>query len=980
MLTVSKKISAAAAFLIILVLAAPAAAADSGLTIEDGEVWLNEQVSTQVEAEYKCSDLESLRLTRDSGNINASFDVGSDSGNLTGQEFRDLDGADSTGTYSLNLKCKNSTESDTEEITLRKLVAQTKTEGVGYFGEVMTWSEFTNPAELTYNVEGGELDSEEIELISQEQNVQVSNWDSELGTLELDVDSDYPPRTGDVKLKVVYSSEDRMATYMDVPVEVYPWKPEFIGNENPGRKIQYEGLGELSYNLNIVHANGFSDTLYEEDFVLTVTDLKSDEKVYEDKEWIETSSPEGEASYELTLGNVPDLDEGRYEFRIDILHDGERAPIDTFRAVKTLKFSGQVTDASKRGVKTDMVLKNNERTIPVITESDGRYSTEISGDVFENAVLKFFDRQKASSDAEFTLGQTDLGVESSIGSSEAIKFQYWENSPVSVSGLNPVNMMAVKFGHHIGGGAQASMAFNPSNIDPEKLKVFECNSWNFLGKSCMGEWEQVSENDVSVNYANWRVHISDLKLHHISADTGGKEKDILMNAYLVGTNSKLGLEGENRPLSLNSPRIISGGDLEVSGSVISSQGRSVKDVNVTVQLMNDSEVVRTYSTLSDTAGDFTVEGEVPSKAGEYSLKLDLDKSPFQPFSTVSDSRIEVYFEKGMDIENPDDMKIVLGEKEELNFELRNTGQVTVEDIGAELTELNEDFYKKSGGVEQLAPGESEDITYEIEIPESFCPYPCGRPPSFNVQVSGTARGSEVTTMTSVFTDVSREAPQGSGTQQENNSDNSTTRNASSEESDDTSLLSGMAEGVMGPTGAFLKRQSSLNIALGLIMLFTMILAIAVRKKKSDSGGRDRFGRGNGFGGNSGFNNSGFNSSGASNGDFGTDLSKDFTGSDEEDTGSGFSEPQNETQGQNFSSEPPELGNRSDSPAPEQQTDKSQENKDSQDMGAEEMQQAKEDKNLEAAKQSEDKYVCEKTGDVFDTEAALRMHKQINGIE
>jgi hypothetical protein len=59
-----------------------------------------------------------------------------------------------------------------------------------------------------------------------------------------------------------------------------------------------------------------------------------------------------------------------------------------------------------------------------------------------------------------------------------------------------------------------------------------------------------------------------------------------------------------------------------------------------------------------------------------------------------------------------------------------------------------------------------------------------------------------------------------------------------------------------PTGEFLASQSSLNIALGLIMVFTMALAGAIKKKKKDdtSGGRggsrsvSRNGGGRGAGG------------------------------------------------------------------------------------------------------------------------------------
>ena len=212
-------------------------------------------------------------------------------------------------------------------------------------------------------------------------------------------------------------------------------------------------------------------------------------------------------------------------------------------------------------------------------------------------------------------------------------------------------------------------------------------------------------------------------------------------------------------------------------------------------------------------------------------------------------------------------------------------------------------------------------------------------------------------MTTVFTEVQRQRNPGESTSRTSSQESDNT----SEESSDTSFVSNAAETVVGPTGAFLQRQSSLNIALGLIMIFTMILAAAVKKKKGSNSDRGRFGgRNSGFQSYSGSSgNSNFGSSREpETGDFGS--SDDFNKSD---TGFGSSAP--ELEGKNS-------GDQGDW--------KISESEESGDDGVQEESSSETGEDLEEARENPEKYVCEETGEVFDTKSGLKMHKQINGIE
>lgn len=943
----------------------------------DNKIWLNGS-QTEVNFTSTGSTCSELWLSGNEG-VNVSFDSEDlEKGYLTGKDFGSLayesveEDILGEATVFLDyevLNCNQSGGSIEERyIELKHLefpkvdssLGYNEEMGMGYFGEIIGWegrNEFTKPVtifDIALHPTSEEFDPEKLEFTDTPDNILTGSvtYSQSSKSLSMETTESYVPPESDgnvrnVEIDVKYGSgSGALDTSFKVPVRVYPWRPEIVGG-HPGRKIQYENLGDLEYEVNIDSAPGYTSDLGEEDFIVSVEDLEDGETKYNERNWVSTG--EGEAEYILSLNNIPDLGTGKYRFIFEIKKDEVgKAPIDAVRVVKTRQFSGQVRDSSGNGVKTRMILKNNERTIPVSAGSDGMYSKEISanGDEYSAINLRFFDRGQSTPDATFNTENVNLGKESTVGGSEAVKFEYWENAPVDVPGINPVNMMAVKFGYDIQGAVKTSMAFNPANINPEDLKVFECTSWNFLGRRCLGDWEQVSGNDVSINYANWRVNIESLDLHQISEDIGDGEKDILMNAYLVGTNAKLGLEGEESPLSVSSGSIVSGGDLEVSGTVISSQGSPVDEADVRVRLLNGSEVVKEFTGESESDGDFTVSGEVPSEPGDYRLGVELSESPYVPFETVSESSIEVFYETGMELESPEEASIVPGEDSEVAFELRNTGQVPIEDLEVSLEGLEQRFYELESSPSSLDEGEDDDIVYSVSIPEGFCPYPCGDPPNFNIQVSGDAGDEEQRATTSMFLDIMRSQP-GNDTAGSTAEESSQDVNETSQDS--TSLADSVEEEIIAPTGAFLQSQSSLNIALGLIMVFSMILAAAVKRKDGD--GRDRrqvYGN-QGYGGSTGQ---------PRNGDFGAKV---VSGEDLENS--------------------PELEQVVEEKEEEDEAEKAEKD-DEPKRDQEEQVEEEEDSGEKADGEDEEdgKYVCEETGEEFDTKEALEMHKKINGID
>ncbi|MFB6115978.1 MAG: hypothetical protein ABEK10_00560 [Candidatus Nanosalina sp.] len=928
----SIKIRKTSVLLLILVLGISFAAGKS-LTREDKAVWLNSGAD-KLEIGYSCGNLESLKFSSRADSDPITLTEIDDSGNFTTEFFRRKDfGA---GDYNVTLRCSNPNSSVTKEISLKNLSVNTGRKGKAFFGGKTTWGEFTRPVEIGFKVENGKFKKGKLDIEARSSYVGVESYNSDEEALVLNFNSNYNPDSEEVGLKIIYQDGD-VNTSLKVPVEVYSWKTVFKG-ENPGRKLDYRSLDSLKYNFDVRKAKGVSGTLYEEDFVVSIEKAVSGETVYSEKQWMETSESSN-VEYSISLGNIPDLDTGKYDFRFSIMKNGDKVPIDSLRVVKSLQFEGQVRDSKERPVKTRMTLVQDKRTVPVVTGSDGVYSKQIRGDQFKRIDLKFFDRGRQAPDTSLTLRKVELGTAGSSLSSEAIKYQYWENPPVSVPGLDPVNMMAVKFGHSIKGGADATVAFDPSNINPENLEVFRCSSWNFQGRECMSNWRKIDDSRKSISYTNWNVNIQDLELHHISQDVGGVEKDILLNAYIIGTSSELGLEGQDAPLSINKRRVRARGNLRISGKVIGSNGKYVEDATVTIKLTKNGSAVKKFKVESGDQGEFVVEGTAPSDAGEYRIEVSIEKNPYEPFSTESASTIEVYYRKAMELENPEKDSIRLGTRENISFKLENTGQVEIDSLDTSLEGLGKSLYSLHSAPSTLKPGETSRLKYSIEIPRSYCPYPCGQPPSFTVKVEGSALDQSVRAMSTVFTSVDKGVF------------NETKNKTALRDSESEGFVSEVSAAVVGPTGSFLKRQSSVNIALGLIMIFTMVLAVAVKKRNTNDASRNRFGDQKAFQSYSSQNS--FSSgrpgpdSTEQDEDTGGNLESNVSSSNSDGPGSGWRKYGADNSNDDFESGDDSSGDR---------------------------------QNEEENDQQNGKFVCEETGESFDTKAALKMHKKINGID
>ena len=835
-----------------LVFIAPAASQSINAT-GDGVVWLNSDNKDFQEIEASCGDSTISEIS-----INGTSVYSEDSENvtLTTSDFSEYDLA--LGEDKVDLHC-DSTDGDpdyTAEINLARFeIEDVNQKGLGFVGEVMKDEsgdlDNNQGISLDYNIDGVEGFDPEAWGISMGDGLSLDDdYDTDEVNLNLYPEVDSYPDNLESDLNITRDGEfSAIENLNNDSIEhffVHEWKANKVGNSNPDRPITYDDVedGDYTFYLDMKYRDiGLPETgkLVGDNFRLTVLKENaddngeddyvklSDEEKYTDMKVLKAEDPgsSSNANYRISLKEwkaLDDLPSGRYKFRLNVSYDTERPEdgeesflVDETIVDKSSEFSGVVLDSGGSGVVTEMVLTDGDSQQNVVTDSTGRFNTEIDNNEFTVDASFYRTSEDTESLADGSVVLEDAKLEDAdLGpGGSAIRYDYLESPDVDIEGLNPVNMMMVKFGYPVESLQDVEMAFDSGKLDPQSMKVFECDAWNFEGEDCLTSWSSISEDDVTVNPATWTVSLDDTDLYEIEGEK------ILMNAYVIGSNSRIELQDA---IDVPDLSIQSGETLEASGVLIDENGNRVEDANVTLSLIGgDGE----WTASSDSTGSFEFQEDLEDvEKGNYQLRLEASKPPYEPLEKKSSSTVEVYYEKSINVDSQSEPLIPPGERYDIDYEVENNGQTAVKDIEFDVSGVNRNRYELSHSeLELLEPGEIDTVTLTLDPPEEF-----ETPPSIEFGALGAVEGEEVkgSATTLVSFDDSVEESENSTSDQENQTESNT-------ETEDSNV----SEEITRATGDFIQSQSDMNLALGLILVFGMILAVAVRKRKNDGGRDDR---------------------------------------------------------------------------------------------------------------------------------------------
>jgi hypothetical protein len=542
----------------------------------------------------------------------------------------------------------------------------------------------------------------------------------------------------------------------------------------------------------------------------------------------------GDANYRISIDDyseLNDLSPGTYRFNLNVRYDPVGGGLDSPEVIevdetiiyKEEGFVGVVTDSGGNGVVSEMKLTGSDSEQVITTDSTGSYSTTLKESVYDVKASFFATSGETSSppDVTYSLSNVDLSKADLRPGASPVRFDYQEDPQVNIEGLRPVNLAMMKFAYPIGGVDNLDIAFNSGELNPKDLQVFECSSWIFEASSCSGSWEQVDEEDLTRNAApSFTAGINDVDLYDIEGDS------ILMNAYVIGTNSEINLQSS---LDIPNLRVKQGGRFEASGTLVDEDNDRVENAEVELSFIGTD---RELNTTTDNTGTFDLSGDLDLEKGNYQLRLEASKPPYESLEIESNETFEVYKMKDISVDAQSDPVIPPGEEYDITYTVTNSGQTALNDVTVDVSGVQRDKYTLSTQrIESLEPEETSEIILTLDPPEEF-----QTPPAIDFVATGTAEGEEVTASanTLVTFDDSGETQEQKSNESKNDSKNV---NGTGTDGNAVQQLSQF-------TGEFVESQSDMNLALGLILVFAAILAVAVKKRNDEGDGRrGRDGRG-----------------------------------------------------------------------------------------------------------------------------------------
>lgn len=700
---------------------------------------------------------------------------------------------------------------------------------------------------------------------------------------------------------------------------------------NPAQDILYGEVGKINMDM-FVEPYYRKYQVSEEDFMLEING-KEYTGVFnlEDKE-------DSSGKYSLELDTVPELPTEKDKFNINIFfkdsakESAERfIEIASYDVTSKVEFQGYVRDADQRPVKTEFRVSKKEEYVQFDTLENGFFTKKFEPGN-RTFAMKFFQSERKG---ELRLREVRMKPQYD----SKVRFDYTENPKTDIPGIEAINKMSVVFGHPFTeSGSTAAMKFDPEGVDPTKVNVFECNKWNFQGERCLSGWKKIPESEVSRNTPQYRLifPVDPLKTKYFKTD-----KKVLTSAYVVGKRAGLGLQGGVTLKGPNSEgRLPVDEGLEVDGRVVAGGSNGVAGANVTIAVLDDDRnVVKTFGDTSDRKGFFTADTRIDNP-GEYTLEVNASHSSYDGFEIEQDQQIEVYMTEGMELKRPDSSEadITIGEQSRLEVITENVGNTDIESIRLDSGGINSEYVNFSENGFSLEAGEGKTVYMNLMIPQENS---LDNFPTITVSASGEGEKGEV--------ESELEIP---GVLRSTGTETKESDTKEEKDSNDSSFTTSDVPGVEA-TGQFLASQSTLNIALGLIMVFLMVLAGAMRKNGS-AGRQTRnvMGQQSGHGGRGG---RGAARAGNGNGHSRTGVkppkvspaSQREEGDESKDSGSSTSDEGNEAE-----------------------TEGHEEGEEKEDEDVEKVAE-----NVEEDEESSSSIMCDVCGEEFDTEAGVKLHKE-----
>lgn len=585
-----------------------------------------------------------------------------------------------------------------------------------------------------------------------------------------------------------------------------PWDVSIPENYIEG-KNSYMDLQENNGDLMVLNADyrGEKFNFRSGDFRFEIMD--KNESVIYSKDSIPIESVEN--GYLLSLNEFPDLELGEYSFRVEIT-ENEKYRVGDFSVLNYIDFRGTIENADENPVEADFRISQEGQEWTEFSTDNGKYTEPVLPDNYNMSIL--FD-DKVSMDLDEVKFRNR-------GDKRIMYDRIPTKSLEDIEGVTVIKGIGTLFSYEFEEG-QITIGYDFGDVEANNARIIKCEGWPMSpSRQCRGDWEVVNNSKVSVDPTVPQASFPVKPEKH-------QDSEFLMKAYALVKNTNLNLN-----MDLEDMRVPVEEEISIEGEVETDQGESIGDVDVKVELLKDEkEVLTTTESSTNSNGAFGVSISAPEETGVYDVRITADKEPHNGFEVVESNKIETFISKDIDVEGPDQVEFKTGQSNTAEYLVVNTGQANLEDLRFRVSNLNNDWYEVSKeSWNELGAGSSERVTLNATIPEDYFDEENMENVKFEVEARGVHSGGEINSLKNTVATITNEYMY------------SKQSNESTEAGGQEGLSVPSPNLPDNPTGQFLEEASTFNGLLGFVIVFTLILATAIKKKSNERDGMDRSNR------------------------------------------------------------------------------------------------------------------------------------------
>jgi len=373
---------------------------------------------------------------------------------------------------------------------------------------------------------------------------------------------------------------------------------------------------------------------------------------------------------------APSLSSGTYNLKINFNY-GNSSFIYSESIVYVIQVAGTLFLDSDNLASIDIKFKSDDFSKSLKTDTNGKYSTELPIGVY---------------DVQFEHSLTTLDIYDMDITSFDDVLKYQSIASRTVDGIYGSGIFYYEITSEFDYSyTTLKIPYDSKIIDVSSLETYVCKAWNSGTRKCISAWEIIN-SVIDTKKRTATITNAPFDAAYIVGNKYSLDVGVTVNKAVYNFNDIIQINGLSQDSAKNTiPTVIINATIE---------GTPIKS-----------------STISDSNGVFSFNIENPKLEGNYTLIIDMYKSPY--LSIQKKIPFVIQKSKELSIVSVDTVRLHSGESSEVKFLLINSGESDLSNLLISLTNIPSSYYQiiSPNSIESLKTSGEISVSVYFDIPK-----------------------------------------------------------------------------------------------------------------------------------------------------------------------------------------------------------------------------------------------------------------------